>query len=153
LLDLGLWHAYQPRNEVRLVTGLATGIVLATVVCFLLATTLWRAGHANRRVVSGIGEVVVLAALHVPLALLLVARPYVLYAPIALGLVLSAVAVVSSLALVVLTILRRRENTYVRAAQLDQVGATALMAGVAVMALIAGGRFWLEAVAGVQPMP
>jgi uncharacterized membrane protein len=153
LLDLGLRHLYQPRNELRLATGLATGLALATVVCFLLATTLWRSGHANRRVVSGVGEVAGLAALQVPPALLLLVRPTWLYLPIALGLVLSAVAVVSSLALVVLTILRRRENSYLRAGQLDRVGVLALLVGVAVMAVIAGGRFWLESATGVQSLP
>jgi uncharacterized membrane protein len=153
LLDLGIWHPYEPHNEIRLATGLLTGIALAVAVCFLLSTTLWRRGFAGRQVVAGVGEVGVLVALQVPFALLVLSGRGWLYAPVAVALLLSATAVVSALAVVVLTILRRRDNTYDRPAQLDGVAASALLVGLAVMALIAGGRFWLEHWTGAQPLP
>jgi uncharacterized membrane protein len=153
LLDLGLWHAYQPRNEFRLITGLMTGVALAVVVCFLLATTLWRRGQPDQRVISGIGEITLLFTLQTPLALVLLVRPVWLYHLVAFGLLLSALVVVSSLSLVILTILGRRENRYATVAQLDRIGVTALLLGIGAMAAIAGGRFWLEAAFGVQSLP
>lgn len=153
LLDLGLWHAYEPRNDIRIVTGLLTGIALAVAICFLLATTLWRRGHANRRVVEGVDELGLLVLLQLPVVVLVRSGVGWLYAPVALALLLSATAVVSALALVVLTILRRRDNSYAGPAQLDGAAAVALVVGAAVMALIAGGRFWLEHAAGVQTLP
>jgi uncharacterized membrane protein len=153
LLDLGLWHPYEPMNDLRLATGLLTGIALAVAIAFLLATTLWRRGDANRRVVTGAGEVGLLVLLQVPFALLVRSDVGWLYVPVALALVLSATAVVTGLALVVLTILRRRDNSYAGLAQLDGAAAAALVLGVAVMALIAGGRFWLEYLTGMQPLP
>jgi hypothetical protein len=136
-----------------LATGLLTGVALAAVICYLLATTLWRSGRPDRRVVSGAGEVLGLFALQAALAFLLLTRPDWLYRPTALFLLCSAIAVITSLALVVLTIVRRRENSYRGVGQLDRIGVAALLVGVAVMAVIAGGRYWLEAATGVQALP
>ena len=153
LLDLGIWHPYEPHNELRLATGLLTGVALAVAVCFLLSTTLWRRGFAGRRVVSGVGEVGLLVGVQVPFALLVLSGLGWLYVPVAVALLVSATAVVSALALVVLTILRRRDNSYDRLTQLDAAATGSLLVGLAVMALIAGGRFWLEHWTGAQPLP
>ena len=153
LVDLGLWHPYEPRNEVRLATGLLTGVALAVTICYLLATTLWQRGRASVRVVNGLGEIALLVALQVPLAAVVISGLGWLYVPIALLLLVSAVAVVSALALIVVTIVRRRDNSYGALGQLDGAATGSFVIGLAVMALIAGGRFWLERAAGVQVLP
>jgi hypothetical protein len=153
LLDLGLPHLYQPHNDLRLATGLLTGIALAVAIAYMLATTLWRQGFAGRRVVTGVGEFGALVALQLPFAALVRSGAAWLYVPMSLVLVLSATAVVAALALVVLTVVRRRENSYDALGELDGAATAALMTGLVVMALIAGGRFWLEYQTGVQPLP
>ena len=153
LVDLGLWHPYEPRNEIRLATGVLTGLALAVAICYLLSTTLWQRGWASRRVVGDLQEILLLLALQAPFAALVVSEIGWLYAPITLLLLLSAVTVVSALALIVATIVRRRDNSYASVGQLDRAATVSFVIGLAVMALIAGGRFWLERATGVQSLP
>ena len=153
LVDLGLWHPYAPQNEIRLASGLLTGLALAVAVCYLLSTTLWQRGRAGTRVIGGVGEIACLLAFQGPFAALVVSGFGPLYVPIVVTLVLAAVLVVSALSLIVLTIMRRRDNSYAAVRQLDGAATASLVIGLLVMGLIAGGRFWLEQVSGVQPLP
>ena len=52
-----------------------------------------------------------------------------------------------------LTIARRRDNSYAVFGQLDGAATAAFVIGLAVMAMIAGGRLWLEGATGVQALP
>lgn len=152
LLDLSLWHPYAPRNDVRLATGLLTGITLAATVCFLLSATLWRRGRRDLAVVQGVRELALITLLQVPVALLIAWGPGILYAPAALALVLAATTVVSALALVMWTIATRRDGAFSRLSDLGGPATVALVLAIVVMGSIAGGRYWLERALGVPPL-
>jgi len=152
LLDIGVWHLYSPHNNIRLITGLLTGIALAAIVCFLLSATLWRRGRQDLAVVSDSREVGLLVALQVPFALLISWGPGWLYAPVALSLVLAATTVVAALALVMWTIATRQDGRYARIGDLGGAATIALVLAIIVMGSIAGGRFWLEDLVGVPPL-
>ena len=152
LLDLGRWHPYTPDNWFRLVTGLLTGISLATVICFLVGSTLWRHGDPNRRCLGGPTELLPLIVAQVPFALLVTSGGGWLFAPAALVLLLSATLVVGAMMLVVLVVIRRQEMTFDGIAPLRRPASAALVLAVLVMAAIAAGRFILEHYLGPPPL-
>lgn len=152
LLDIGAWHPYSPQNDIRLITGLLTGIALAAIVCFLLSATLWRRGRRDLAVVSDPREVGILVAIQIPFALLVRWGPSWLYAPVALLLVLAATTVVAALALVMWTIATRQDGRFTSIGDLGGTATIALVLAIIVMGSIAGGRFWLEDLVGVPPL-
>lgn len=152
LLDIGQWHPYAPRNEVRLVTGLLTGIALAATVCFLLSATLWRRGRCDQAIIKDAREVGLLVVLQMPFAGIVLWGPGWLYVPVALGLVVAATVVVSSLTLVMWTIATRRDGAYSAVGEVGAPATVALLLAIVVMGTIAGGRFWLEQTLGVPPL-
>jgi len=151
LVDVHAWHPYAPRNDYRLATGLLTGIALAVAVCVMLSTTLWRTGR-RRRVVRGMRELGLLLLLQLPFALLARSGLGWLYVPISTVLLVSATTVVASLMLVIVVIVRHGDRVFTRAAQLQVPATLALILGIAVMAALAGGRFWLEHVTHTPPL-
>ncbi len=152
LLDIDLWHPYAPQNEVRLFTGLLTGITLAATICFLLGATLWRSGRRDLAIIRSEFEIAFLMLLQIPFALLVLIAPEWLFAPVALFLVTAAVVVVASLALVMWTIATRRDGVYTTLGDLGVPATVALVLAIIVMGSIAGGRFWLERTFGVAPL-
>lgn len=152
LVDLGLPHPYGPDNRLRVATGLLTGVALATVLAFLIATTLWHDGEWRRAPIGGLRELAVVTALQIPLGFAVFSGFGVLYAPLALTLVLAAVLVVGALVLVVVVLVTRRERGFDAVGQLQVPMTAALLIGLVAMAGFAGGRVLLERLANVPPL-
>lgn len=152
LVDMQAWHLYTPDNRLRLLTGLMTGIALATALAFLIGITLWRSPLLTRRVVASAGEPWLMLACQAPFALIVLSGESWLYAPVTILLVIAATAVVSLLALVVVVLIREVDHTFVSVGQVRGYGVVALLAGVAVMAGLAGARFFLERLLNVPPL-
>ena len=152
LLDMGTWHPYEPRNEIRLITGSLTGVSLAVTLCFLISATFWQTGRRNLAIVESVREVAGLVALTVPFGILVALGPGWLYAPVALFLLGSAVLVVGVLAMVMTTIATQRDGSYRNLQELGVPASVAVVLAVVAMAAIAGGRFWLENTFGVPPL-
>lgn len=148
LVDLGRKPWYEPDNRLRVATGLLTGVALATVLCFLLATTLWRDGERGRAPIDGVRELIAVVALHVPVGVAVFTGAPVLFAPLALALVLSAVSVVGALVLIVLVLASGRERTFEGFGRLQVPMTVSLVIGLIVMAGFAGGRAFLETLSG-----
>jgi len=152
LLDMGAWYPYLPRNEVRLITGLLTGVTLAVTLCFLISATFWRTGRRDLAIVENLNEVASLVLLTVPFGLIVSAGPGWLYAPIALYLLSSAVMVITILAMVMVTIATRRDGSYRSLMELGVPASVAVVLAIIAMGAIAGGRYWLEHTFGVPPL-
>ena len=67
-------------------------------------------------------------------------------------LLLTATAVVSSLALVVIVMVRYADNSFERVEQIHGYAVAALLLGLVVMAAIGGGRFLLESLTNAPPL-
>lgn len=147
-LDLGLWHPYQPRNELRLITGYAAGVALAIVLAWLLASSVYRVGR-NDPVVGAVGELAPMAIAFVPYAAAVLSGFSWLYTPLAMLLMVSAWLTMSLLALVVVVLAFRLDERVERVARLHVPGAVAGVAGLLLMLLLASGRIWLEAAMGI----
>ena len=151
-VDLALPHLYQPRNDLRLLTGFAAGIALGAALVWLLGSSVYRAGRAE----PVLGSLTDLAWLWLgfgPYAAVVRSGEGLLYAPLALMLMASAWITMSILSLVVVVLALRLDARIVQPARLHLPGAAAAVIGLGIMVLLAGGRAWLEAVLGISASP
>ncbi len=146
--DLGLWHPWAPRNELRLVTGFATGISLAVVLAWLVSSTTWRLSKRTP-VVHDFREVALFWVPFVPYAVLVASGWSWLYAPLSLLLMLSAWMVLAMLGVSMVLLALRWDDRILSKAQLHVPGAIGGIVGLAIMLLLAFGRVWLERVTGI----
>jgi len=151
-LDMGWRYFYEPDNRLRLVTGAMTGVTLGAAIFMLFGMALWRRPRLDQRVIVSPMEPFLILGLQIPLMLAILSGAAWLYAPITLLLVATATAVVSSLALVVIILLRYADNTFERVDHLQGYAVVALLIGILVMAGIGGGRYLLEAVTNTPPI-
>jgi uncharacterized membrane protein len=149
--DLGS-PIYLPDNRLRLATGLLAGVALAVVLCFLVATTLWRSGDWAAAPVGGVGEAMGLAALGAPFAALVLSGWGWLYAPISLLLVGSAVTAVAMLTTATILLATGRDRQFRGIADAQPMAAVGLLVAVAFVLLVAAGRFWLEREFGLRTL-
>jgi uncharacterized membrane protein len=152
LLDMILWHPYEPTNSLRLITGLLTGISLAAVVTFLLASTLWRSPDSDKRVISGWRDLTVLLVIQGLLALGFLSGVGALYFPFTAGLLLAAVVALTSITLSTVVLFRRVDCTFTSVAQLQNSAFIAFVVTLGIMAVFGGGRFILEHLFGPPPL-
>jgi uncharacterized membrane protein len=151
-LDMGWRYFYEPDNRLRLVTGLMTGVALAVAIFLLFGMALWKRPRLDSRVIQGVWEPFLMLGLQVPFGLAVVSGWSWLYVPITLALLVTATAVVSSMVLVVLVMLKTADNSFDRAGQLEGYAVVALIVGLAVMAAFGGGRFFLESLTNAPPL-
>jgi hypothetical protein len=149
LQDFGLPYLYEPRNDVRLLTGLLMGVTLGVALAYMINLTLW-ARFSAAPLLTGWREFATLLALCCGTFLLIASGWGWLYLPLALALVGGATLVVLILALTTLTLLRGQENRAEHLRDVAGSASVALLIGYAVMAAIALGRWYLERSLGVQ---
>lgn len=146
--DLGLWHPWESRNELRLITGYLTGISLGVTLSWLLGSTLYRMG-SRAPAVSGMREVWIIVAAFIPYAALVLSGATWLYAPLSLFLVISGWLTMTLLALAIVVLALRLDDRITRIPQLHVPAAVAGVAGLAIMLVLALGRMWLERTFGI----
>jgi uncharacterized membrane protein len=101
-------HLYEPRNWLRLLTGLGTGLAMGIMTLPALAQSLWRE-QVRRAAVDSVAELAGLVALAVILALLVLSnRPGLLYV-LAIVSAAGVVLILTILNTIVLLILLRRD--------------------------------------------
>jgi len=151
-LDLGRPHPYQPDNRLRLLTGIGTGISLAVILCYLMGVTLWRRPDTQQPVLTWRDFGVVLP-MQLPFVLLILSGWAGLSAPLTIGLVVASLAVLSTLALVAIVLIKRLDYSFDGVGELHAHATAAMVVAIAIMAMLAGGRFLLEHVTGIQTLP
>lgn len=148
LLDLRMWHPYQPSNVGRLVSGLGAGVAMATLLAWLFATSVWSRGEGRAAVRSPreLAEIGLLCGLY---AIAVLMEPGWLFVPITIMLLGSAWFTITLLMLVVVVLASRREGAFadIRQMHVPVLGASVLALGV--MLGLAAGRFWLERALGI----
>lgn len=153
LLDLGLRHLYTPQNALRLVTGQLTGITLSTVVCFLLATSLWRDGHWHAATIGSLRELGVVVAIQAPFVWATMSGMGLWYVPVALLLMMAAIGVVAMVMLVVLVLLRRADRTFDGWSEIQVASGHALLLGITLIGVLGATRYLLEHLTNVRALP
>jgi hypothetical protein len=144
--DVGLITIYQPLNEMRYITGALTGTALGVFLWLLAGSILWRRDRqVNQPIIRGWRELLALLGLVSGFGLVAVSGWVALYGPLVFVLAASAVIVLFTLSLSFIQLTRRRENSAVATSDLAGPAIAALVCSYAIMLVLGGGRFWLEA--------
>lgn len=152
--DLRLMTVYQPSNLLRYVTGALTGTTLAVFLWLLTSNILWHADHQRPdKVIGGVSELALIAVPITAFGLLAMSGWSPVYDVIAVFLVWSAVLVVFELAICMLQLGRKRENSAASLRDLSSAALMALLCAYGFMSLIAGSRFIMEATMNLRPLP
>jgi hypothetical protein len=151
LLDFGRAHLYEPRNWLRLGTGMSAGVVLGFALCFLMASSIWQHVDTRRQTLEDWRVMPIIGLIWLPVALAVGSGFGPLYVPLTLLLVFAAGLALTMLALVVLVILRRRDFTFAGVDSLGSYGVGAIGLAMIAMAVLAVGRWLLEQSIGGPP--
>ncbi|MGB3330912.1 MAG: DUF2085 domain-containing protein [Thermomicrobiales bacterium] len=152
LKDLGLWHPYPPENVLRLVTGFGTGIALAVILTWLLASSMWNFS-SPKPTVRSIGDLRGALLGGAVFGIAVLSGAGWLYTPVAALLMVSAWLTLTVLMLVVVLLLFKVDERVRTMQDLHVPGAIAAVLGLVVMLALAGGRYWLERVVGIPLSP
>jgi uncharacterized membrane protein len=152
LKDLELPFLYEPRNWLRLTTGMTAGIVLGFALCFLTASTVWKAVDTRRQTLERMALLPWIGVVWIPIGMAVISGFAGFYVPLTLLLVFSAALALTSLSLVVLVILRRRDFSFSGVSSLGGYGIGAFGLAMVAMALLSVGRALLERVLGTPPL-
>jgi uncharacterized membrane protein len=110
-LDLGLPHLYQPHNLLRLATGLAAGLALATLTLPVINRLLWCEYNDERSIPSWIALLLLIPGLILSFFAVASQNALLLY-PLALFSTAGLLTVLSSVNLLVVLAIGRHEQTF-----------------------------------------
>ncbi len=147
-VDLGVWHPYEPRNVVRLLTGFGAGVALVSLESWLIGGALWKMAcwrpiwgaprHLLWVIVGALGTLVIVSAD--------ISWSY----PIVVALLmLSAWMTVTGLVLVIVVSLFRLDRRVDKPAHLEVPLIVSALVGLIVIVGLAQLRFWLERTLGI----
>lgn len=148
LYDLGLPHLYQPQNVLRLVTGLMTGLAMAVVVLPLLNRQIWREYSEERSISSWQALPLYLLVGFVSFEAVISQNGLLLY-PIAFASSAGLLLAVSSINLMVVIALARKEQGFERYRELLPFFSLALFLAVGELALLATLKLQILHAAGL----
>jgi apolipoprotein N-acyltransferase len=148
LLDVGMSHPYQPNNYLRLATGLLTGLAMALLLVPLLNRLFWRSFSEERSVGSWQELLQYLPLLGVCFFAVASQNILLLY-PIALLSTIGIMIAVSSLNLIALVGISRRDETFERYRELLPFLAYALLLALGEMLLLAQLKLTLLSALGL----
>ena len=135
-IDLGLPHLYQPHNLLRLATGLATGLALATLSLPIMNYLFWRKSNEQRTVKSWLSLLLLLPTLILTFFAVASQNWLVLY-PVALLSTAGVVTVVSGINLLVLVTVSKRDQALERYRELLPFLSLALLLAIGEMLALA----------------
>jgi uncharacterized membrane protein len=148
LVDLAVWHPWEPLNATRYFTGFATGVALATLEVWLIGTSLWRMAR-EAPMWDGLRDfwwVVPVAIGGYALIRLELAWSYPV---LVVALLVSAWLTVTGLALVIVLAAFRLERKIGSFRQLEPPVVVAACTAIVIIVGLAQARFWLERTLGI----
>lgn len=149
LVDLTLWHPYEPMNVVRFFTGFGTGIALATLEVWLIGGALWKLASPEMAPWERARDLWwALPASVGTIGVILTGGAW-LYPVLAYLLLVSAWVTVTGLTLVIVVSLFRIERRIGSVDRLDGPLVVSALAALLVIVGLAQLRFWLERTLGI----
>ena len=142
LLDLGLQHLYQPDNLLRLATGLATGLAVATLVLPAINRLFWREHNEKRSISSWMALLLLTPGLILSFFAVASQNVLILY-PVALLSTAGILTVLSSINLIVVLALSKRDQTFEHYRELWPFFTLALILTIGEMLALAQLKFSL----------
>lgn len=152
ITDLGNRHPYSPSNDLRLLTGWLAGVGLGSILIMVTGMTIWRAPRMRVRILPSWKWPILLALPCVPVWLLLRTGSAVIYYPVSMALIASAIVAFGALAVCAIVMLRNQDNSYDRFDQLAPFVMVGFLIALAILLFLGGGRFWIESALGL-PSP
>jgi uncharacterized membrane protein len=147
-LDLGLPHLYQPHNLIRLATGLITGLALATLSLPAMNRLFWLTYDEQRSISSWTTLFSYTPALILCFFAVISQSVLVLY-PIALLSTAGVLTTVSSINLIVIVAISKRDESFERYRDLLPFFSLALLFAIGEMLTLAQLKFLLLRVFGI----
>jgi Na+/glutamate symporter len=142
-------HPYEPSNLLRLSSGALAGTALAVGLGHIFASSLWANRQPQEAVVERVGDLAPPLAIAAALGGLALTGLPVLYAPFAVGLLVAAIAVFWTLAIVVLSLTCGRGWSYEGYAELASLSVAALIVAVVAIGALSGLRVLAEQALGL----
>ena len=148
LVDLGQPHLYRPNNLLRLATGLVTGLALALLFMPMLNRLIWCGYNEQRSIASWKSLALYIPALVACFFVVAFQAAWTLY-PVALLSTAGVLTALSSLNLIVIVAVSKRDETFVSYRELLPFFALALLFAVMELLILAQGRFALLQLFGI----
>ena len=142
LLDLGLPHLYQPNNFLRLGSGLAMGLAVATLTLPMLNRLFWCEFNEQRSIPSWRALPLPLLALVLSFFAVASQNALLLY-PLALLSTAGVLIVVSSINLITIVAIAKRDQTFLYYRELWPIFSIAFLFAIGELLLLAQLRFLL----------
>jgi uncharacterized membrane protein len=152
LVDLRLPTLYEPSNVLRLATGVLAGTSLGVGLGYLFASSVWAWSDRKRAVVMRPVEILVPIGISGAMAVLVLSGIPLLYAPIAIGLLIAAVGVFWLLALIIVALLSDRGWSCRRPADLAPLALVSLGAAITMVGALSWLRFAAEHLLGLPKL-
>ncbi|HSH83502.1 MAG TPA: DUF2085 domain-containing protein, partial [Herpetosiphonaceae bacterium] len=143
LAELHVPHLYTPTNELRLISGLLSGIAIAPFLVWLLSVMAVPKGHGTRLVVRSPWELAAPLALNAAYAALVLDGRAWFYFPVAFLSVAGIITVVASGVLLVILVIGELEARITRPSQIVAPAALAFLVAFAIFAATATLRWTL----------
>jgi uncharacterized membrane protein len=143
-LDIGAPHPYTPQPVLRILSGLAMGMSMGTMLIFAFNSTLRADARRDQRVLGSWRDVAVVALVELALfALIQLAGPVIAY-PLAIFSTLGILLVMFGVNVMVIAMVSRYEGAVTRIAQLARPGMLAMVLTVLEFGLLAWARIAVE---------
>jgi uncharacterized membrane protein len=150
-LDLGLPHLYQPHNLLRLATGLATGLALAAITLPILNYLFWRENNEQRSIELWSGFLLLLPPLVLSFFAVASQNWIVLY-PVALLSTAGLLSVVSSINLMIIVAVSKRDQGFERYREIVPFFSLALLLAIGELLALAQLKFMALQALGISGM-
>lgn len=150
LLDIGAPYLYTPQPVLRILSGLAMGMTVATFVLFAINITMRANPRRDQRIIAGWGDWAILWLVSLALfGLIRLGGAWLVY-PLAIFSTLGILLVMFAVNVLIVAMIGRYENAITRLTQLARPGVIAVVLTVAEFGLLAWGRIAVERSLGVS---